>query len=359
MKPMIALTNFETIQPALTLSQEDALEFTVKAHQIALQNAGGTANDLERVSLQMNRYGIKPKQISKRAFENIEMPSSGSDIEVRTQFFGVKAREVFSDFYPLSSTPPDHIIHVTCTGYISPSAAQHLVNDNHWAEKTNVTHAYHMGCYAALPAIRMAEGFVAARETQVDIVHTEMCGLHMDRNDHTPEQLVVQSLFADGHVKYSAVPCKQAVRGFKVLKVCEQIVPESQGDMSWAPASWGMKMTLSRDVPKKIASGLRGFVERLTEKSSDDLSQLMSRAQFAIHPGGPKIIDSVQAILELSDLQVHTSREVLFERGNMSSATLPHVWKKLLDQKIPSGSLVVSLAFGPGLTIFGVLFEVI
>lgn len=95
-----------------------------------------------------------------------------------------------------------------------------------------------MGCYAALPAVRMAEGFCAVKNKQVDIIHTEMCGLHMDTSDNSPEQLVVQSLFADGHIKYSAIAAKNVNHGFRVKNIREQIIENSQGDMSWIPASW-------------------------------------------------------------------------------------------------------------------------
>jgi predicted naringenin-chalcone synthase len=77
---------------------------------------------------------------------------------------------------------------------------------------------------------------------------------------------------------------------------------------------------------------------------------------FAVHPGGPRIIDGVQQTLELNDAQVETSRAVLHDHGNMSSATLPHVWMRL-DASAPRGALIASLAFGPGLTVCGALFE--
>jgi predicted naringenin-chalcone synthase len=350
MNPVIALTNFEVILPRMMMDQSEVSAYIAQVHQAQAPES--------RVALLMERYGIKPSQINQRGFENIELGAQSADINQRTQFFGTRTREILAQFYPQTTAQaPDHIVHVTCTGYISPSPAQHLVNDNEWTEKTNVTHAYHMGCYAALPAVRMAEGFVAARQQKVDIVHTELCGLHMDRQDHSPEQLVVQSLFADGHIKYSAVQAEIATSGFQVLSTREQIVPGSQGDMSWIPAAWGMKMTLSREVPQKIGASLRGFVQKMVSEAGYELSDVLKNAVFAVHPGGPKIIDSVRAGLELSEEQVRASREVLFERGNMSSATLPHVWKKLVDQKLPPKTLVVSLAFGPGLTIFGALFE--
>ncbi len=368
---IIALINFEKQLPLLKMDQAASIDLIGSAHQQAENAPGDSLIPL------MKRYGVKPSQIATRYFENIALGAAGEDILARTQFFAQRGKQVVADFYsskessfasPLQSVKksvPDHLIHVTCTGYVSPSPVQHLVNDQGWAGKTGVTHAYHMGCYASLPAVRMAEGLVAARNKQVDIIHTEMCGLHMDRTTHSPEQLVVQSLFADGHIKYSAVPAtsldarKTEVQsiGYKVLAIDELIVPNSQQDMSWITASWGMKMTLSRDVPTKIEGSLRGFVMNLCKNAGVDFSKILKEGVFAIHPGGPKIIDVVQSHLELRDDQVQASRHILLTRGNMSSATLPHVWSQILEENIAPGKKVLSLAFGPGLTIFGALFE--
>ncbi|MGZ5279451.1 MAG: 3-oxoacyl-[acyl-carrier-protein] synthase III C-terminal domain-containing protein [Pseudobdellovibrionaceae bacterium] len=356
MKPFVTLTDFESVLPLIQMDQADLLDLSAQAHQRVLSEGEKSRDEIATLT---KRYGVKPKQIAQRRFENIHIAADQKDIYERTQFFGIRAREVMNKFYPLSSSPPDHLIHVTCTGYISPSPAQHLVHDNGWSDKTNITHAYHMGCYAALPAIRLAEGLAASKNHRVDIVHTEMCGLHLDSHDHSPEALVVQSLFADGHIKYSAVSDANGPKGFRVLTVCEKILPDSAGDMSWMPASWGMKMTLSRNVPSKISSNLKGFLEKMLRQGPFSLGDVLKNAVFAVHPGGPKIIDVVRETLELSEEQIQTSREILQSRGNMSSATLPHVWQKILQQKTAERKLVVSLAFGPGLTVFGSLFETV
>lgn len=89
-----------------------------------------------------------------------------------------------------------------------------------------------------------------------------------------------------------------------------------------------------------------------------DLSELLKNAIFAIHPGGPKIIASLQEYLELTDEQTLFSKKILFERGNMSSATLPHVWQEILKSNPKEKTKIVSFAFGPGLTIFGSIFEI-
>jgi predicted naringenin-chalcone synthase len=119
-----------------------------------------------------------------------------------------------------------------------------------------------------------------------------------------------------------------------------------------------MSMTLSREVPFKIRDHLPGFMHELSEVSGVTKEELIKDAIFAVHPGGPLIVEAVQKKLELNLDQVKFSHEVLRTRGNMSSATLPHVWKAIWESKPPHGKKIVSLAFGPGLTIFGSVFEV-
>jgi predicted naringenin-chalcone synthase len=66
----------------------------------------------------------------------------------------------------------------------------------------------------------------------------------------------------------------------------------------------------------------------------------------------------VKKHLQLKEHQMEHSQNVLREYGNMSSATLPHIWKEMLeDDRVPSGTPIITLAFGPGLTICGAVLE--
>jgi predicted naringenin-chalcone synthase len=260
-------------------------------------------------------------------------------------------------------TPPDELIHVTCTGYAAPSAAQLLIEERGWQARTRATHAYHMGCYAALPAVRIAAGYQAsasassgAAHGRCDIVHTEICSLHLNPARHDPEQLVVQSLFADGFIRYSLAPSGSG-GGLEVLGFAERIVPDSRIDIGWAPGDFGMRMTLSRNVPDKVGPELDGFTDALAKASGLPRAEL-DGAAWAVHPGGPRIVDKVEEWLGLDPAQLADSRAVLYERGNMSSATLPHIWERMLrDGRLPPGTPVVSIAFGPGLTIYGAVMR--
>lgn len=378
----IYLNRFHLVKPQNLVQQDDLLKWIIKCHQLAeSKNTQREKMDLDLIEKLFHRYGVKSSQISKRYLESddvlsqdfekntiykvTDQSSRGADIAERGQFFSEKAYNVFKKFYDVTQKKlrPSHIIHVTCTGYVSPSAAQKIITEKNWDQITDITHAYHMGCYAAMPAVRLAKSLVQAEslihpEFTADIVHTEMCGLHMNPLSQNPEQMIIQTLFADGHIKYTASTEQMAKhKNLKVIALLEKVVPDSQQDMSWLPAPWGMQMNLSREVPSKIKSELKSFSIELFKKAGLEYEEAL-KSVFAIHPGGPKIIESVQETLELKDEQIRESKKILFERGNMSSATLPHVWEEILNQDYSAGTKVISFAFGPGLTLFGSVFEV-
>jgi predicted naringenin-chalcone synthase len=382
----VYLSQFDVIKPKNCVDQAQLLNWLSDLHQGA--QAGNSMSNQEKLSPStidnlVHRYGVKPSQISQRFLESDDrfndqvcfdkvhstaqdQPNQYADIGQRTDFYGKRALEVMHSLYSEQTRKPDHLIHVTCTGYASPSAAQRIVALPSWQGTTDITHAYHMGCYAAVPAIRMARALAQSGADDkpdepytVDIVHNEICSLHLDKNTTTPEQIVVQSLFADGHIKYSAsTQVHPGVQSLKMVAIHEQLVPSTHTSMGWQPQSWGMQINLSRGIPDKIRVGIDSFSAALYRKAKlnqDDID----RAIFAIHPGGPKIIDSVQEALALNDSQVAHSRAVLRTRGNMSSATLPHVWAQIVDDQLSAGTHIISYAFGPGLTLFGAVFEVV
>jgi predicted naringenin-chalcone synthase len=363
MNTEILIHSFSPVLPLHHMPQAKTVDWILKAHE-----RNHFLNPVEEAfdRSKLERFALNESYIQERYFEcddldeNWEEHSTyrltqatpcGSTIGVRNKIFGEKVQRVFSQLY--ADETPSQLIHVTCTGYISPSPPQVYFSKRGYSP--GITHAYHMGCYAAFPAVRMGMGLHLSHHVDVDIVHNELCSLHLASDTHTPEQMVVQTLFADGHIKYSLGSAK---KGLKILGIKEQLIPNSLEDMTWIPDAFGMRMTLSREVPFKIRDALPAFVENLCQDCSISRKELMQNGIFAIHPGGPKIIEAVQKKLELQDEQVSFSKDVLKKRGNMSSATLPHVWHEIFKSDVPDGTKILSLAFGPGLTIFGALFEV-
>ena len=351
------LGDFECIRPPHETSQHQLLEW--------LSEALG-----EGFSEKLWRVACKPDQIEKRGhiladylhrnwnemevFRLKELPS-GLDLGVRMEIYEKFVNDVFERFYPTDRSPPDDLIHVSCTGYVSPSGAQQLVSKRSWGQQTTVTHAYHKGCYGSIPALRLARGFLSAGHTRADVVHTEACSLHANPSRQETGQLVVQSLFADGFIKYSLGKVSQP-SFYRVLALHEEIIPDSADAMIWKVMNHGFEMTLAKEIPVFITRALHAFLERLCSMAKLDLETVKRQAAFAIHPGGPKILQYVADLLQLNPNQVKESRGVLRDYGNMSSATLPHIWQRMLPQ-LNSGDKVISLAFGPGLTICAAVLE--
>lgn len=359
----VYISNFVNVKPPAELGQEQSILWLMNRHleQSQPQQQG-------MIKKRFHYYSIKKDKISKRSFAvqellkvnsadlSIYSHANSDDISYKTDFFAKYSWEIVNKLYPNKDSLPEHMLHITCTGYVSPSAPQILVGK--FAAKTKVTHAYHMGCYASLPAIRSAAGLLRSNDSKtVDLIHTEACSLHMDARTHTPEQVVIQTLFADGNIKYSLCKTKPNRPSFELLCQKELIIPNTHEDMRWEVKRWGFAMTLSRCVPEKIKAALNDFMEELAGEARLCKEELFRRATFAVHPGGPKIINAVAQQFDLREEQIKFSEKVLFERGNMSSATLPHVWEEITKSDHSDGHIVVSLAFGPGLSIFGSVFR--
>ncbi|MBS0615594.1 MAG: hypothetical protein JSR58_03460 [Verrucomicrobia bacterium] len=340
---MARATALEIRRPKHQFSQEYLLDWVAKAHAAAEQNPDLYSSIRERLFKLGSKVESRGIVIDDCCHEN------WADMELYPHScMGKKAKaydrivtDTLFDWFPESYALPSHVIHVTCTGYTAPSPVQQLVSQR--SPQTVVTHAYHMGCYAAIPAMRMAaEGAL--------IIHSELSSLHMNPGTHSLDQLVIQTLFADGFARYLIT--EDEVPGYEILALQEEVYPGTLSAMTWNPASWGMEMSISREVPTHIAKALPSFMKRLEEKAGRSLQ----KAFFAIHPGGPKIVEKIAELLNLHPSQYAHSMQILKTFGNMSSATLPHVWEAMWKE-IPDGSLIVSLAFGPGLTLCGAVFQ--
>jgi predicted naringenin-chalcone synthase len=360
----VFFSDFVSVRPKHAIAQADSLAWLAAAHAMA---DGGERRKYDAL---FARYGCGPDRVASRGHEledfsafdwsqnrifRLHEQPKGAGFAARTDFFAEAAERFFGEAYPPDAEAPAHLIHVTCTGYVSPSAAQLLVARRGW--RTIVTHAYHMGCAGAFPAVRLASAF-AKPGTRVDVVHTELCSLHLDPSEHSPEQLVAQGLFADGCIRYSASAERPDSPSLQLIALRERIVPDTEDAMTWRPGETAMRMTLAKRMPLLVREHIRPFVEGLFEEAGLPKGAIAQGAAFAVHPGGPKIIDAAREALGLSESQVEWSRRVLHDYGNMSSATIPHVWKRIAeDSSVPPGTLVPSVAFGPGLTVSGAIFR--
>ena len=110
-------------------------------------------------------------------------------------------------------------------------------------------------------------------------------------------------------------------------------------------------MTLSPRVGCHIGEHLRPWLEGWLASRGLTVAEV---ATWAIHPGGPKILDAAEAALGLPRSATEDSRAILARYGNMSSPTVLFLIDRLRRRGAPLPC--VSLAFGPGLAIEAALF---
>jgi predicted naringenin-chalcone synthase len=110
---------------------------------------------------------------------------------------------------------------------------------------------------------------------------------------------------------------------------------------------------LSPEVPLVIERELKGPFEKWL--NSNQLSQHDIQG-WAVHPGGPRILDSVENGLGLSPTMIQASRHVLAHHGNMSSPTVFFVLQEL-EKEVPGMQNCVLLGFGPGLHVEAILLK--
>ena len=361
------LSDFACPSPQFHKSQSESFDWLISAYKRYQKQQ--THEESAYLKL-LQRVGVSEKQIAQRGYFLPDFHQSESEAQIfsaeqkgmksRQTYFQNATQGVINELYDERKIP-DHLIHITCTGYLAPSPVQILAAQR--SPETLVTHSYHMGCYGAFPALRMASGFLHSSQLrpqqEVDLIHTELCTLHLDPEDPTLDRMLVQTLFADGVAAYR-VSSKKPQLGFEILSLDEYLVPNTVDAMTWNLSERGFEMTLSKDVPNLIVEKLQECLQKWQKSSPHfELSQLKT-SWMAVHPGGPKILDFVRDRLELTEDQIQFSRKVLREKGNMSSATLPHIWDEMLkDENVKNGELVVSMAFGPGLTLCLGLFRMV
>ncbi|MDR7350584.1 putative naringenin-chalcone synthase [Glycomyces algeriensis] len=234
---------------------------------------------------------------------------------------------------------------VTCTGYRTPGLDIELARMLPLPADARRLLIGHTGCHAALPALATAADYVAAHDRPAVMLCLELTSLHLQPATIDPGQMVSHALFADAA---AAVVVKPGAAGMRVVDVAARTDTDRRHQMTWDITDLGFRMGLSAEVPDALAEHVGPLVKDLLGRHGLDVRDV---AAWAVHPGGPRILDAIEEGLELGPSALAASRKVLAEHGNCSSATVLLVMQELGPQDGP----VVALAFGPGLTLYAAL----
>ncbi|MEJ6981060.1 type III polyketide synthase [Pedobacter sp. P351] len=361
------LSAIGTAVPSNRFSQKEILNFMIQAHQLE-QIPALRLEKLYEVSGIEYRHSVINDFGEKRGnysfFGNGEMMEPFPTTEKRSTLFELCAKNLaltaIQNLLDSTSFPQQkitHIITVSCTGMYAPGLDIDIIDSlklNNTIERTCINF---MGCYGAFNALKTADYICrAAPSAKVLIVDIELCTLHFQR-ESTLENWVANSLFADGAaaVLIEAEQHRSTNKGFRLKTFFNTLVTEAKDEMAWRIGDTGFQMHLSSHIAKNIGKKIKDVTASLLEKSGYDRSEI---SQLAIHPGGRRILEVCEDMLELPEEALQHSYDVLKQYGNMSSVTILFVLQKLLKATEP-GEKTMSFAFGPGLTVESMILETV
>jgi predicted naringenin-chalcone synthase len=240
------------------------------------------------------------------------------------------------------------VVTVSCTGFFSPSLDLALIGQLGIPLTAGRTHIGFMGCHGLFNGLRVARAFTDADpEAVVLVCAVELCSLH-HQYEWTTDKMVANALFADGAAAVVGVSDHREIDAPAPLKLVANgstIFAGSEFAMSWKIGDHGFEMTLSPETPRLIVENLRPWLERWLADQGLTIDQVGS---WAVHPGGPRILQAFAEAMGLPIEALDASFHVLNRYGNMSSPTVAFVIDHLRRTGAPWPC--VAIGFGPGLT---------
>jgi len=194
----------------------------------------------------------------------------------------------------------------------------------------------------------VARTFVETSGRPAVLLCCELTSLHLQPASASTEQIVSHSLFADAA---AAVVVTPEPKGYAIRDIASVTDTSASDHMTWEVTDHGFRMGLSPRVPDVLAVHIESFVDGVLDRhdlTRDDIDG------WAVHPGGPRILDVVGQKLDLPPSALDVSRRVLAEHGNCSSPTVLMILDEMRRQPEPP-KRVLMLAFGPGLTLYAAL----
>jgi predicted naringenin-chalcone synthase len=389
-----ALLSLSCASPLLRASQGDILRHaltttpapTQQAHarvQDIYRNAGiltrGIASDLD-CQHEASQSSSEPAHVlaaALAALRNESDPHAPASTAQRMRAYqpraGALARKASAAALLESGVQPasiTHLVTATCTGFGAPGWEAALPAQLNLSPHVLRTHIGFMGCHAAINALRVAHAFAACSSSnRVLVCCAEVCSLHEQPDAHAPNhthRAVANALFADGAAACvvgtpeshaTLDPTRTPKPKLATLRASAATVfPKTSDHMSWHIGDHGFAMTLSRALPRAIRERAGPWLQEWLASCDLSLAQI---AGWAIHPGGPHVLDACEAALGLSRQSLESSREVLAQHGNMSSPTSLFVLAQELARlraKAQHGPIVM-LSFGPGVAAEAMLID--
>lgn len=272
--------------------------------------------------------------------------------------YSVKAIEECVSIAGIPENEITDIICISTTGLATPSLDALIINKMKLNRHANRMSVFGLGCGGGVSGFAKANTLAKANpEAVVLLVAVELCSLTFLRNDYSKSNFVGSSLFADGVAACLITGDKyENTSGEKINFVAAEsrLYYDSLDIMGWDFTDNGFKVLFSSGIPALIAANVRDDVTSFL--ATQELA-LPAVKNFIFHPGGKKVLKAYEDALGAEGDFLQTSRDVMKDYGNMSSASVLYVLERFLHEYKKGYGLM--MAMGPGFSSEMVLLEMI
>jgi alkylresorcinol/alkylpyrone synthase len=262
---------------------------------------------------------------------------------------------VLTDLFERSGMGPDEtrlLASTTVTGLAVPSIDARLMNRLRFRESTKRLPLFGLGCVAGAAGIaRLADYLRAYPDEAAVLLSVELCSLTVQAEDDSMANIVASSLFGDGAAAALLVGDEHRLangRHPRVVASRSVFFPDTERVMGWDVVDTGFRIVLDPVVPQlareRLPEAVRSFLaERNLAIGDVDV--------WIAHPGGPAVMDGVEAGLGLAADALARSRRSLSRIGNVSSASVLAILDETL-RAVPRNAddhpVGLLFAMGPG-----------
>lgn len=252
------------------------------------------------------------------------------------------------------ATDIDFLITVSCTGIMIPSVDAYVINDLEMRQDVVRLPVTEMGCAAGVSGIIYAKNFLKANPgKRAAVIAVEAPTATFQLEDYTMTNMVSAAIFGDG-AACVLLSSHEEDEGPEILAEEMYHFYNATEMMGFKLVNTGLQMILDKDVPQRITDHFPNIVHPFLSKSGykiEDVDHLI------FHPGGKKIVQTVEDLFGVLGKNIDDTKEVLRLYGNMSSATVLYVLERFMDRNPAKGERGIMLSFGPGFSAQRILLE--
>ncbi|WP_108869143.1 type III polyketide synthase [Aquimarina aquimarini] len=248
----------------------------------------------------------------------------------------------------------DYIITVSCTGIMIPSVDAYIINELQLKQDIVRLPVTEMGCVAGVSGIIYARNFLQANPgKRAAVIALESPTATFQLDDYSMTNMVSAAIFGDG-AACALLSSEENIVGPKIIGDEMYHFYDVTTMMGFKLSNGGLQMILDPKVPETIASHFPQIIHPFLSKHNTTIEEV---DHLIFHPGGKKIVQTVEELFGHMGKNIEDTKAVLKEYGNMSSATVLYVLERFMRQKPSSGETGLMLSFGPGFSAQRILLE--